>query len=124
MWESKAGSLGWWRKPEAPRQAVAGNPQPTPLSQLPRCVGTVPGTGDRRLGCGVKERKCLPSGEEPGMPSLLQHLYQSNGNSEPKEEEPRRDLVSLLTSIHQGLTHLLIKVLHLGSAVLWWLKAA
>jgi hypothetical protein len=95
-------------------QAVAGNPQPPPLSQFPACVGVGPGAGDRLQGCTVRERKCLPSGEEPGMPSFLQHLYQSYVNLDPKEEEPNRDLVSLLTSTHQGLTHPLIKVFHLG----------
>lgn len=67
MWESKAGSLGWQRKLKAPKSAVAGNPQPPPLSQSPRCTGVMPGAGDgdsSLQSLGVRGRKWLPSGED------------------------------------------------------------
>lgn len=60
---------------------------------------------------GVRGREWLPSGEEPGMPSFLKHLYQDQENSNPAEGKPMQT-VSLLAS--PPGTHLLGKVLHLG----------
>lgn len=74
----------------------------------------MPGTVDRDSSLqnlGVRGREWLPSGEEPGMPSFLKHLYQDHGSSNPAEGEPMKT-VFLLASLPR--THLPGKVLHLG----------
>lgn len=90
--------------------------KPTASSTKPKpeCTGVMPGTVDRDSSLqnlGVRGREWIPSGEEPGVPSFLKHLYQEQGSSDPVEGEPMKT-VSLLASLLR--THLPGKVLHLG----------